>query len=46
MQARRDGQTMWYSIASRPAHRVMMTLFELFCAPDPLCGAAAPNQGD
>ncbi len=46
VRARRDGQAMWYSIASRPAQRVMMTLFELFCAPDPLCGDAAPNQGD
>ena len=46
VQARREGQAMWYSIASRPGQRVMMTLFELFCAPAPLCGDAAPNRGD
>lgn len=44
VQPRRDGQTMWYSIASRPAQRVMMTLFELFCAPSPICEAGPPNQ--
>lgn len=31
VQARRDGQTIWYSIASVPARRVLETLFELFC---------------
>ncbi len=37
VQPRRDGQTIWYSIASEPAQRVMATLFELFCTPDPIC---------
>jgi DNA-binding transcriptional ArsR family regulator len=31
--ARRDGQTIWYSIASPPARRVLETLFEIFCEP-------------
>ena len=37
VQARRDGQTIWYSIASTPARRVLETLFALFCTPDALC---------
>jgi DNA-binding transcriptional ArsR family regulator len=38
VQARRDGQTIWYSIASPPARRVLETLFEIFCKPASMCG--------
>lgn len=31
--ARRDGQTMYYSIASEPAREVLKTLFQVYCAP-------------
>jgi DNA-binding transcriptional ArsR family regulator len=31
VQARRDGQTIWYSIVSAPARQVLATLFEIFC---------------
>ncbi len=44
VQARRDGQTIWYSIASDPARRVLETLFELFCKPISLCGPPARKQ--
>jgi DNA-binding transcriptional ArsR family regulator len=37
VQARRDGQTIWYSIASPPARRVLETLFEIFCKPNSRC---------
>lgn len=40
VQARRDGQTIWYSIASVSAQRVLETLFELFCKPAALCRPA------
>lgn len=30
---RREGQTIFYGIASHPARRILETLFELFCAP-------------
>jgi DNA-binding transcriptional ArsR family regulator len=33
VQARRDGQTIWYSIASEPARRILETLFAIYCAP-------------
>lgn len=37
--ARRDGQTMWYGIVSRPARRIVETLYDLFCSAE-ACGAA------
>jgi ArsR family transcriptional regulator, virulence genes transcriptional regulator len=33
VKARREGQTIWYSLASTPARRVLETLFEVFCRP-------------
>ena len=44
VRARRDGQTIWYSIASAPARRVLETLFELFCNPVPLCRPPARKR--
>jgi DNA-binding transcriptional ArsR family regulator len=47
VQARRDGQTIFYSIASRPAQRVLETLFTIYCAPVPVradAGAVAETQ--
>jgi ArsR family transcriptional regulator, virulence genes transcriptional regulator len=37
VRARRDGQTIWYSIASPSAQRVLETLFEIFCKPAAIC---------
>lgn len=31
VRARRDGQTIWYAIASEPAQRVLETLSSIFC---------------
>ncbi len=40
IRSRRDGQTIWYSLTSVPAQRVLEALFEVFCtapsADDPL----------
>lgn len=33
--ARRDGQTIWYAIASDPARRVLETLASIYCAAPP-----------
>lgn len=41
VEARRDGQTIWYSIASPSARRVLETLFEIFCKPAAIC---APSR--
>lgn len=37
VSARREGQTVWYSIASAPARAVLETLYRVFCAPQPMC---------
>jgi len=34
VEARRDGQTVWYSIGSEPAREVIATLYRIYCAPD------------
>ena len=33
VSARRDAQTIYYSIASEPAREVLKTLYQVFCAP-------------
>ena len=38
---RRDGQTIWYSIASAPARELLTTLYRIYCGPQPLCESAA-----
>lgn len=42
---RRDGQTIWYSIASAPARELLMTLYRIYCGPRPLCKPAAGRGG-
>ena len=44
VSARRDGQTIWYSIASVPARRVLATLFDVFCKPTTHCGSPGRKQ--
>ena len=33
VSARREGQTIYYSIASDPAREVLKTLYQVYCAP-------------
>ena len=35
--ARRDGQTIWYSIGSPPARELVRTLYRTYCAPARAC---------
>ncbi|WP_193427399.1 ArsR/SmtB family transcription factor [Methyloceanibacter superfactus] len=45
--ARRDGQTIWYSIGSEPARELVSTLYRVFCAPAEACvpkGRCTPPQ--
>ena len=35
--ARRDGQTIWYSISSAPARELVHTLYRVYCAPAAPC---------
>jgi DNA-binding transcriptional ArsR family regulator len=43
VETRREGQTIWYSIASEPARRVLEVLYQLYCPPEVQCGPAAQN---
>jgi ArsR family transcriptional regulator, virulence genes transcriptional regulator len=40
VSARREGQTIWYSIGSAPARLVVQTLYRSFCAPAQVCTPA------
>ena len=50
--ARRDGQTIWYSIGSGPARELVQTLYRTYCgpapsdAPVPRPGSARPRSPD
>lgn len=45
VETRRDGQTIWYSIASEPARDLIATLYHIFCAPKRLCSVSEkPNR--
>ena len=37
VSARRDGQTIWYSIGSAPARELVRTLYRVYCAPQSAC---------
>jgi DNA-binding transcriptional ArsR family regulator len=34
---RRDGQTIWYALASEPVRRLVGTLYEIYCSPQAIC---------
>jgi DNA-binding transcriptional ArsR family regulator len=36
--ARRDGQTIWYSIGSPQARALVRTVYRIYCAPASTCG--------
>jgi ArsR family transcriptional regulator, virulence genes transcriptional regulator len=39
---RRDGQTIWYSLASEPVRRLVATLYDIYCGPS-AAGAPKPT---
>ena len=43
VSTRRDGQTIWYAIASAPARKLLETLYHIYCAPVPICRTAGPT---
>lgn len=44
VSTRREGQTIWYSIASEPAKRLVETLYSIFCAPSRLCAPKSTKR--
>ncbi|MDE2183503.1 MAG: winged helix-turn-helix transcriptional regulator [Alphaproteobacteria bacterium] len=43
VSTRRDGQTIWYAIASPPARKVIETIYQAFCVAERIC-APAPGK--
>lgn len=43
VKTRREGQTIWYSLDSEPAARILQTLFTIYCVPSRLCETAAAD---
>jgi len=43
VSARREGQTIWYSIASAPAREVLAALYRIYCQPERLCASDQPK---
>jgi len=44
VKARRDGQTIWYSIGSPQAHELVRTLYRIYCAPAAACVPKAQRK--
>ena len=42
--ARRDAQTIWYSLASEAAREVIAALYRAYCAPTSVCAPAKPKR--
>jgi DNA-binding transcriptional ArsR family regulator len=41
VSARRDGQTIWYSISSEPARELLTVLYRVYCPAEKRCDAPA-----
>lgn len=37
VSTRRDGQTIWYALASEPVRRLVSTLYDIYCGPQAVC---------
>ncbi len=45
VSTRRDGQTIWYALASEPVRKLVETLYEIYCGPRAICAAnPAPKR--
>ena len=44
--ARREAQTIWYKIDSPAAQRMIETVYQIYCAPGPLCEPVAARRID
>jgi ArsR family transcriptional regulator, virulence genes transcriptional regulator len=43
VSARREGQTIWYTVASAPARDILGTLYRIYCQPDQHRQSPAPQ---
>ena len=37
VSTRREGQTIWYALASEPVRRLVATLYDIYCGPQAIC---------
>ncbi len=44
VSTRRDGQTIWYAIASAPARKLLETLYQIYCAPNAICAPSVKKR--
>lgn len=44
VEPRRDGQTIWYSVASAPARALLETLYGIYCPRPPACEPPAKQR--
>ena len=44
VSTRREGQTIWYAIASEPARRLIETLYAIYCGPTAICAPTKPRR--
>jgi DNA-binding transcriptional ArsR family regulator len=40
VSTRREGQTIWYSLASAPVQRLVATLYDIYCGPESMCAVS------
>lgn len=41
VSTRREGQTIWYALASAPVRRLVETLYDIYCGPSVACETPA-----
>jgi DNA-binding transcriptional ArsR family regulator len=39
VSTRREGQTIWYALASEPVRKLVETLYQIYCGPQAVCVA-------
>ena len=44
VEARRDAQTMWYSIKSPEVRMMLETLYQIYCSSQPMCETPAKTS--
>jgi DNA-binding transcriptional ArsR family regulator len=44
VSTRREGQTIWYALASEPVRRLVGTLYDIYCGPQAICPPARNSK--
>ena len=46
VETRREGQTIYYSLASEAVRRLVSTLYDIYCGPAAICGPRKRSRRD